>query len=612
MTTRSRVARAAALAAALTLTVTALPATAAPSLAATGSSTCRDFSDVRPGSTFHQPITWLSCQGITSGYADGTFGTAQSITRAETAAFTYRMTGVDRPATTAPFQDVTAAWSFAPIAWLKDRKVVSGYADGTFRPTQPISRGEAAKIIHGAVNPPAVKGSPSFPDVSSRSSFREAIAWLAAEGIVTGYADGTFRPGQEITRGEIAQIIHGIATGTDGAPAPSPVPDPVKVPASFTATGSGWGHGVGMSQYGARALAAGGSSATQILGHYYAPAQVMDSTHRAAENIRVHLHSAGSSTLSGSGQLRVRIAGAVKTTTGDVKLGVSGGKVVAALPGGTRLSAPSAVLEWPGTRFWAGTASTLTVPDADGGARPVTLRHGKVVVTVVDGKLNIVNELRMNDEYLYGLAEMPSSWPAAALQAQAIASRSYALRNMGAEKTACGCHVWDEVKSQKFTGWAKENERSGSTHWGARWTAAVNATLTRAAGGAPARAQSLWYGGAVADATYYSSSGGHTRNSQDVWSSAVPYLTARADPYSVAAAAGNPNAAWTATVTQAQLGKAFGVKDIVKVTVKQGADRTPATLTATTADGKKATITGAAFRSAVPLKAAWLRSITAR
>mgnify|MGYP006203898357 FL=1 len=118
---------------------------------------------------------------------------------------------------------------------------------------------------------------------------------------------------------------------------------------------------------------------------------------------------------------------------------------------------------------------------------------------------------------------------------------------MGSVKTACDCHVWDEVRSQKFTGWDKEDERSATTHWGGRWTDAVNATVTRNSAGTPIRAKGLWYGGAVADATYYSANGGHTRNSQDVWTSAVPYLTARPDPFSMAASANNPNATWTAT-----------------------------------------------------------------
>ncbi|WP_141565983.1 SpoIID/LytB domain-containing protein [Citricoccus sp. CH26A] len=374
-----------------------------------------------------------------------------------------------------------------------------------------------------------------------------------------------------------------------------------------------------MSQYGARAMAAGGFTAAQILNYYYRPAVVSDSSHRAAENIKVHLTSVtsatlGARTLSGTtGWLRVHAGDTPLTSnTGTVTLSVSGGKVVATLPTGIKKTASRIDVEWPGTTPFPGAPTTVRVPKANGAAGTLELRHGKLTVTVIGGKLNIVNELRMTDEYLYGLAEMPSSWPAAALQSQAIASRSYALRNMSGVKTACDCNVWDEVKSQKFTGWGKENERSGSTHWGSRWTAAVDATISRNAVGTPVRAKSLWYGGVVADATYYSANGGHTRNSQDVWVSAVPYLTARPDPYSLSASAHNPNAAWTATVTQAQLTKAFGVKDIVRVSIEQGTDLTPVSLTAVTATGKTVTITGKAFRAAVPLKAAWLREFVPR
>jgi SpoIID/LytB domain protein len=628
MTTRRRaLARAAATTALLAMTLTALPAHAAPTtgLPAARTGSCKTFSDARPGASFYQAITWMSCEGITGGYADGTYGTTRQISRAETAAFLYRLAKPKFTAPrTSPFKDMAAGsgWAYAPVSWLASEGISSGYADGTFKPQRHISRGEFAKIVHGVLDPkPSTKPAKSFPDVKAGAGFHRSITWLASEGIISGYSDGTFRPTRNITRGEVAKILYGIAPRIrqDPGTSPDPAPAPVTVPASFTVTGSGWGHGVGMSQFGARAMAAGGSTAGQILSHYYNPATVADSSHRAAEDIKVHLASAATSTITArtitgtTGRLRVDAGDAPLTSsTGAVSLAVSGGKVIATLPNGVKKTGTRINLEWPGTRPWSGTPTTVRVPNANGTAGTLELRHGHLTVTVTGGRLNIVNELRMTDEYLYGLAEMPSSWPAAALQSQAIASRSYALRNMGSVKTACDCHVWDEVQSQKFTGWGKENERSATTHWGGRWTGAVDATLTRNAAGTPTRAKSLWYGGAVADATYYSANGGHTRNSQDVWASAVPYLTARPDPYSMAAAANNPNATWTATITQAQLAKAFGVKDIVGVSIKQGADLTPASLTAITATGKTVTITGRAFRTAIPLKAAWLRSITAR
>ncbi|MDI3331205.1 MAG: SpoIID/LytB domain-containing protein [Micrococcus sp.] len=614
----------------------AAPAARHDALATTTACSAAPFKDVKPGSPFQTAITWVSCQMIAGGQADGTFGTKRPISRGEFAAFLYRTV---KPTFTAPkasaFKDVSAGGGafYEPISWMAAARISTGYTDGTFRPNRPITRGEAAAMLYLAADPEfTATGARAFTDVAAGGGHYEAISWLKATGATTGYGDGAYRSGKPITRGEVAAMLRKLERPLTGvgqpAPSPSPTPRPEpsrtpaapappapappapsQIPATFTVTGSGWGHGVGMSQYGARAMAAAGSSVTQILGHYYSPARAVDSTHRAAENIRVHLHSVGSTTLAGSGQLRIRIDGELHATSGNIRLGVSNGQVVAALPDGTRSTAGSAIIEWPGTRFWAGGGSTITVPDADGGSRPLTVRHGKLVITVINGTLNIVNELRMTDEYLYGLAEMPSSWPAAALQAQAVASRSYSLRNMASLKTACGCHVWDEVRSQKYTGWGKENERSGAVHWGARWTAAVDATITRNASGTPTAATSLWHNGSVADATYFSSSGGHTRNAHDVWSSVVPYLTATPDPYSLAASANNPYASWTTSVPQARMRQAFGLPDVVRVSIEHAADRTPKTITATSRAGRTATLSGDRFRQLVPVRAAWIRSI---
>ncbi|MFB9070235.1 SpoIID/LytB domain-containing protein [Citricoccus parietis] len=382
---------------------------------------------------------------------------------------------------------------------------------------------------------------------------------------------------------------------------------------SFTVTGSGWGHGVGMSQYGARAMAAGGKSSEQIIDHYYGPAEVRASSLRAGNNVRVHVLSADSIRLEPSNTLRIHTAQGVKQTTEPVRLTVdpnNSRRVLATLGNGNKHAMETANVEWGGTRYWlSGPSGTLTIPQGDGGSRPLTLAHGRVVATVVSGKVNLITELRLNDEYLYGIAEMPSSWPAEALQAQALASRSYALRQTASVKSECDCHVWDEIRSQKFTGWAKESETTGSTRWGDRWVKAVDATLTKNSSGTPTQAQSIWYGNLVADATYYSSSGGSTRDAADVWGNSVAYLTSKRDPYSVSSAAGNPNASWVSTVSQTTMARAFNLKDVVSVRFTTGKDQAIARITGTSSQGDTSTLTGTQFRSRTGVKSAWVSSV---
>ncbi|MFC7402098.1 SpoIID/LytB domain-containing protein [Citricoccus sp. GCM10030269] len=593
--------RALALGLAAALAVIAAPVVSAGPAAATQSYCGReDFTDVPPGSGFYGDVSWMACTGITVGYADGTFQRGRDITRGEIAAFLYRQVDPEySPDRQRDFSDVNPGGAyFDAISWMVDEGITVGRTDGTFGPQEPVSRGELTAFLYrmGAdeFTPPAAS---PFSDLTPASANYRSITWASARGITVGYADETFRQSRSINRGEASAFLHRADGDVLGD----------RVPTSFTAWGSGWGHGVGMSQYGARALAVGGSSAEQILGYYYSPAKVAHQGTFADADIRVQLHTTASTTLDGS--RRVRVDG-VGTTSGAVKLAVQGNQVDVTLNGSTQ-TVSRAVVEWEGTRHWKGNGgSTITVPDANGGRSPLELRHGRLVVSVRDGKLNITNTVRMNDEYLYGVAEMPSAWPSEALKSQVIASRTYAIRNMvGGVKANCDCHVTDEVSSQKFTGWAKENETVEGTNWGLRWKAAVDATISRQTNGAPGSADSLWYNHSIIDATYFSSSGGHTRWAEDVWSNPVAYLTGRPDPYSLAEAARNPNASWSKTVSQAEMAKAFGLKDVVALEVTPDRDRTAKYITATARDGSTSRLTGNQFRSKVATLSAWIFAV---
>ena len=100
---------------------------------------------------------------------------------------------------------------------------------------------------------------------------------------------------------------------------------------------------------------------------------------------------------------------------------------------------------------------------------------------------------------------MPSFWPTAALEAQAIASRTYALSKAGIIRTACDCDLYGEITDQKFLGYAKEIEKK----WGVFWKAAV----TNTAG------QVLTQSGKPITAWFGSSSGGITETAINAWGS---------------------------------------------------------------------------------------------
>lgn len=106
----------------------------------------------------------------------------------------------DAPASDADFNYIETA---------VNRGIISGYADGSFHPDADVTRGQMAKILclamgYPLANPPT----PTFSDVPYGSTFYQYIETLVARGIVGGYADGTFRPGNPVTRGQLTKFIY--------------------------------------------------------------------------------------------------------------------------------------------------------------------------------------------------------------------------------------------------------------------------------------------------------------------------------------------------------------------------------------------------------------------
>jgi hypothetical protein len=108
---------------------------------------------------FHE-ISWLAHTGITGGYNDGTYKPNRSITREAMAAFMFRYRNSPTGSFPNPgFSDVaTGDVFYTEIAWAADAGIVNGFIDGTFRPTQPVTRQAMASFLFGLseVGPPVI------------------------------------------------------------------------------------------------------------------------------------------------------------------------------------------------------------------------------------------------------------------------------------------------------------------------------------------------------------------------------------------------------------------------------------------------------------------------
>ena len=171
------------------------------------------FSDVKSGDQFYTEISWLAQRRITTGYPDGTYRPLESVERGAMAAFFYRMQG--SPQFTAPstpsFKDVPTTHPFyKEIEWMKAQGITTGYSDGTFRPSAPVNRDAMAAFFYRAAGSPHVDlpATSHFSDVSTDNQFYREITWLASKGISTGWPDGTYRPVTPIARDAMAAFIY--------------------------------------------------------------------------------------------------------------------------------------------------------------------------------------------------------------------------------------------------------------------------------------------------------------------------------------------------------------------------------------------------------------------
>lgn len=384
------------------------------------------------------------------------------------------------------------------------------------------------------------------------------------------------------------------------------------VPKSIAFSGKGYGHGVGMSQYGARGLALAGDTATAIMNYYFPGSDVMPLTDDQILRVNIgHQLTAASLKSDTPGMTLQLISGdgtepqflSVLAAKDSVKLTVSDKQVAITTTqvGITTILTPvdSLTIRWSGTRYLAGIDSILSLTHSK---KTSKYRYGQIQVKVIkDAKLGnrlaIVNQVRLHDEYLWGISEVPSSWPAAALEAQAIASRSYAMSKVGKVLKSCDCELYSSISDQNFAGYAKEAEPK----WGLLWKAAVTRTsITENTGLTVTR-------NLLPIRTYFgSSTGGVTETSKNAWGTDVGYTFSVPDPWSLDAKLNPSFHSWKREIAQSVLAAAFGLPEVSAVKILSlNETGTVKLIEGKSLAGKKVKLSGETFRSRCKLPSTW-------
>ena len=323
-----------------------------------------------------------------------------------------------------------------------------------------------------------------------------------------------------------------------------------------------------MSQYGALGMAQNGKSAEQILEHFYTGAHLR--SWNMPDRVRV-------------GLLQYRSSIGLSSTGGDVAFKLAGSNTTIARgpasatwrvePGGTggfRIYKNGDLIRRDGrTSFGSTSRPLLAVYERYGSVVDVYDKaydygHGVLEFGTYSTSscgsgycLRLVASMSMN-KYLYGLGEIPAWWPQAALRAQIVAARTYAIRRIrtsGQHRYPCDCALYDTAVDQVYSA---EGHRAlaGSNY--DDWKSAVTGTSGKV----------MVYGGEPITALYHSSSGGHTEDNEDVWGGApVPYLRGVPDPGDKVE--GNPNHRWRVTMSwsafESKLNAAYGIGSLRRV-----------------------------------------------
>ncbi|HEX2294702.1 MAG TPA: SpoIID/LytB domain-containing protein [Actinomycetota bacterium] len=319
---------------------------------------------------------------------------------------------------------------------------------------------------------------------------------------------------------------------------------------TVTITGGGWGHGIGMSQYGSLGRAQRGDGHKKILEHYYSGANVtavdlpghirvglLQGRPAISVTTEAHRDGGGKAVFKVQGRKGVIAEGGAGTTF----------KVEASSTGGMRLYENGNRVKHEGRTVFGDPSHRLVLLYEKHGTRidPADKTYDYALGRIDFGTYRtdacgagyctrMVVQLGIQ-KYLYGLGEVPASWPHAALRAQVVAARTYAYAKLrqtpDQDRYPCDCAVYDTPVDQVYSG---DGKRIGSGEWWDDWQGAVDDT----------KDEVVLYAGQPITAYYSSSSGGHTENVENVWGGATPVPYLRGVPDKPDSVSSNPNHEW--------------------------------------------------------------------
>ena len=166
------------------------------------------FRDVPVDAYYYDAVKWAAEKGITTGQADGLFGSDRSCTRAQIITFLWRAAGSPVVNYAMEMGDVSAdAYYAEAVRWALSRGITSGTGGGAFSPDDACTRAQAVTLLARALSTKAGSAA-NFTDVPADAYYAQAVSWAVENGITTGVGGGRFDPNSTCTRAQIATFLY--------------------------------------------------------------------------------------------------------------------------------------------------------------------------------------------------------------------------------------------------------------------------------------------------------------------------------------------------------------------------------------------------------------------
>ena len=188
------------------------------------------FTDVPAEAWYAEAVGWCRENGIMSGTSATTFAPESSMTRAMMVTVLHRAAGTPAGAGENVFTDnVPGSWSYDAVIWAAANNVLAGYGDGRFGSGDPVTREQAAVILHRYAGSPDAETNLTAVDASLVSAYAvNAVAWASANGLLRADDSGRINPKVNAARGEVAYMLYR-HLGNSDIPASTPSGDTPQV-----------------------------------------------------------------------------------------------------------------------------------------------------------------------------------------------------------------------------------------------------------------------------------------------------------------------------------------------------------------------------------------------